>query len=191
MQYTVKPELLSRDDSLLVVVDVQEKLVPAVPAAPRVIARVRLLLEAARVLNVPVLATEQYPKGLGPTVKEIRDLLPPGVVPLEKTDFSCVPVPGFASRLMTLGREQIVVAGLEAHVCVGQTALELAAAGKRVFVPADAVASRREEDAAVALRRLERAGAVITTAEAVVFEWLRRAGTPEFKELSAVIRSIR
>lgn len=187
----MKAELLSRDDSVLVVVDVQEKLVPAVPAASRVIERVRLLLEAARLLHVPVIATEQYPKGLGLTVEPVRAALPAGTVPLEKTEFSCVPVPAFASRIMTLGRDQIVVAGLEAHVCVGQTALDLAGMGKRVFVPADAVASRREEDAAVALRRLERAGVVITTAEAVVFEWLRRAGTAEFKALSAVIRSIR
>lgn len=185
------PELLSRDDSLLVVVDVQERLVPAVPAAARVIERVRLLLEAARLLQVPVIATEQYPKGLGPTVETVRAALPPGTAPVEKADFSCMPVPEFASRIMTLGREQIVVTGLEAHVCVGQTALDLVGAGKRVFVPADAVASRRDEDAAVALRRLERAGVTVTTAEAVVFEWLRRAGTPEFKALSPRIRSIR
>lgn len=184
-------ELLSRDDSVLVVVDVQEKLVPAVPDSSRVIERAGLLLAAAGVLGVPVIATEQYPRGLGPTVEALRKALPAGCEPIEKTDFSCVPVPEFASRLMTLGRDQVVVAGLEAHVCVGQTVLDLLGAGKRVFVPADAVASRRADDAAVALRRIERAGAVVTTAEAVVFEWLRRAGTAEFKALSAVIRSIR
>jgi nicotinamidase-related amidase len=162
--------------------------VPVIHEHARMLARLDLLIHAARTLGVPVLVTEQYPQGLGPTVAAVRDALPVHE-PVVKTDFSCAGVPEFDSRLAALGRDQIVIAGIEAHVCVAQSALGLAARGGAVFVAADAVSSRRAFDAETALRRLDRAGVGVTTAEAVVFEWLRRAGTSEFKAVQQKIKA--
>lgn len=180
-------ELLDRARSVLVVIDVQEKLFPAICERERVLGRLELLIAAAGVFEIPVVLTEQYPAGLGPTVGEIRDLLPE-VRPLEKIDFSCVSSPGFCERLYELGRNQIVLAGIETHICVAQTALELDFQGERVFVAADATSSRRPIDHEVGLRRMGRAGITLTTAESVVYEWLRRAGTEEFKRLRTRLR---
>ncbi len=186
----MRTELLDRARSVLVVVDVQERLMPAIHEAPRLLRRIELLAKAARALGVPAILTEQYPQGLGPTVAAVKAALPDGVEPVVKIDFSCAGVPAFAARLAAAGREQLVLAGVEAHVCVAQTALEFVATGKRVFLVADATGSRRPEDRAVALRRIERAGVTVTTAEAVVFEWLRRAGTAEFKALQPLLKAI-
>ncbi len=185
------PGLLDRARSVLVVVDVQEKLLPAIPDRDRLLGRVALLLDAARALGVPVIATEQYPRGLGATVAVVRDALPAGTTPLEKTMFSCAAAPGFRERLAATGRDQVVLAGIEAHVCVAQTALELAADVVRtVFVAADGVASRRADDARVALDRLRGAGITLLPAESVVFEWLRDAARPEFKALQPALKAL-
>jgi nicotinamidase-related amidase len=185
----MKPELLSRERSILVVIDVQERLFPSIHQRERMLARIDLLLFAAKLMGIPVLFTEQYPKGLGPTIEEVRRALP-DFQPLTKVEFSCVPAPGFRERLSSLGRDQIVLAGIETHVCVAQTALDLASDGLAVFVAADATGSRRELDAKIAQRRLGRSGVVVTTAEAVVFEWLRRAGTEEFKALQPKLKAL-
>lgn len=182
-------DLLDRARSVLVVVDVQEKLMPHIHAAAPLQARLELLLDAAVRLGVPVIVTEQYPQGLGPTVPAIRAALPAGD-PVVKTDFSCAPVPAFRERLAAVGRSQVVLAGIEAHVCVAQTALELAGGGAAVWVVADAVGSRRPLDRDTAIERFRAAGVGVVTAESVVFEWLRRAGTPEFKALSPRIRDL-
>ncbi len=185
----MKPELLDRNRSALVLIDVQERLFPHVYEHQRVLARVDLLLSAANLMQIPILLTEQYPKGLGSTLEEIRKIIP-GVPPLTKMDFSCVPAAGFREHLTSLHREQIILAGIETHVCVAQTALDLASQGEKVFVVADATASRRPLDAQIALQRLERSGLTITTAEAVVFEWLRRAGTEEFKAIQPKLKAL-
>lgn len=183
--------LLSRDASVLVVVDVQERLAPVIHGREGLLARVELLVAAAGLLGVPVLVSEQYPQGLGRTVEAVRRALPAGTIPVEKTEFSCAPVPEFAARLAALGRTQVVLAGMETHVCVAQTALDLRSRdGGSVWVAADATGSRRPEDARIALERLRAAGVGITTAEAVVFEWLRRAGTPEFKAMQARLKAL-
>lgn len=179
--------LIVREHSLFLLVDVQERLVPAMAEATAVLANCGLLLKAADRLRVPVLASEQYPKGLGPTVPELRDLLPADSV-LVKTSFACGADPVIAGRLSTSGRGQVVVAGIEAHVCVLQTALALRAVGREVFVVADATASRRPESKTVALDRLRANAVEVVTAEMVVFEWLGRAATEEFRELSRLIR---
>jgi len=184
------PILASRDASVLLIIDVQEKLLPAIAGGEAIPPRIGLLLEAAKSMQVPVLVTEQYPQGLGPTVEAIRRELPEGVNPIEKTSFSCVPEPAFMSALTALARRQVVIAGTEAHVCVAQTALELAAGGWTVFLAADAVGSRREADREIAIERMRRSGVTVTTAEAVAFEWLRRAGTPEFKTVQRRLKSI-
>jgi nicotinamidase-related amidase len=183
------PELLDRNRSALVIIDVQERLFPRVYEHARVLARMDLLIYAAKLLQIPLLLTEQYPNGLGNTIEEIRKALPE-VLPLTKMDFSCVPAPGFKERLSSLGRDQVVLAGIETHVCVAQTALDLSSQGQKVFVVADATASRRPLDAQIALQRLDRSGLTVTTAEAVFFEWLRRAGTKEFKEIQPKLKAL-
>lgn len=182
-------ELLDRNLSVLVMIDFQEKLFPGVHDHEKVLARVDLLLTAANLLGVPVLATEQYPKGLGPTIAAIRTLAPT-LAPLAKMDFSCAPAPGFKERLSATKRRQIILTGIETHICVAQTALDLAHEGNRVFVVADATSSRRQLDADIALRRMHQSGLTILTAESVVFEWLRRAGGEEFRALQPKVKAL-
>jgi nicotinamidase-related amidase len=185
----MKSELLDRNRSALVLIDVQERLFPHVHEHDRMLARVDLLLTAAGLLGIPVLLTEQYPRGLGGTIEEIRKAIPK-LQPLEKMDFSCARAEGFPERLASFQKDQIILAGIETHICVAQTALDLSSRSERVFVVADATASRRPLDARIALQRLDRSGIVIVTAEAVVFEWLRRAGTEEFKVLQPKLKAL-
>lgn len=179
--------LLSADRSALVVVDIQERLIPVVVDAAQVIDRSRILLQAAAALNIPVLSTEQYSKGLGPTVDAIAGLLGDSLR-VEKITFSSVGEPAVMAALRAMGRDQIVLCGIEAHVCVLQTALALRQAGRNVYVVADAVSSRRPDSVALALDRMRAAGVTIVNTEMAVFEWLERAGTPVFKTLSALIK---
>lgn len=177
--------LLERAKSLLLLVDMQERLVPAMADPADVTARCGILLSAARELGVPVLASEQYPKGLGSTLPELAALAPRR---LEKLEFSAYANPAIKDELSRADRGQIVLCGVEAHVCVLQTGLELIEAGFQVFLVADAVASRRPENREVALHRVARAGATLITAEMALFEWLRSAGAPEFRAISKLIR---
>lgn len=179
--------LIEADGSCLLVVDVQARLAPAVAESEGVVANCAVLMRAAARLGVPILVSEQYPKGLGPTVEALAGLAPPGSV-LAKVAFSCLGDADYARRFAALGRPQAVIAGMEAHVCVLQTAMDVLAAGGSAFVVADAVSSRAPDNAAAALDRLAGAGATVVTTEMVVFEWLRRAATPEFKELSRLIK---
>jgi nicotinamidase-related amidase len=179
--------LMSAPASCLIVVDVQERLLPSMASPRAVVDNTAVLVKAARRLDVPVLVSEQYPRGLGATVPELAPLLAPDER-LEKLTFSCARDDGFAGRFQALGRKQAVVAGIEAHVCVLQTVEDLLAGGTEVFVVADATSSRTEANHAAAMARLREAGARVVTTEMVVFEWLAKAGTPAFKELSALIR---
>jgi nicotinamidase-related amidase len=176
--------------SQLIVVDIQEKLGSAMPekVLGRVIRNTQLLLSTASALEVPVTVTEQYPKGLGPTDGRIAGSVPASATRVEKTRFSCVGAPGFDAITGRADRPQILLTGMECHVCVLQTAMDLLAAGLQPYVVEDAVCSRKLENYENALRRLERAGVVIITAESVVFEWLRDARHPRFKEVSALVR---
>jgi nicotinamidase-related amidase len=179
-------ELLSRTESKLLIVDVQEKLVPLIANAQQMIGNCRRLVQGAKILEVPVSATEQYPKGLGSTVGPLKELF--GEIP-EKHRFSCAEALNWGTAAeQTDNRFQIVIAGIESHVCVLQTVFDLLAAGFQVFVPADAVASRGELDWKIALDRMSNGGAVITTTESVLFEWCERSGTPEFKQISQLIK---
>ena len=179
--------LLDRQRSCLLMVDVQDRLLSAMADRERLVANCAVLLKAAGRLGVPILLSEQYPKGLGPTAPALAQLVPEGPA-VEKSEFSCAAAPGYAERLKATGRDQLVVAGIEAHVCVLQTALQFRELGYPVFVVADAVSSRKPESVALALARMRDAGVEAVTTEMVLFEWLGRAGTPEFKELSALIR---
>ena len=176
------------DDSLLLLVDLQSRLAPAIDGIADLLARVRLLIEAARALSVPILATEQNPRGLGTTVPEIAALLREGEV-VHKTRFDAMGEAEMAERLAAAGRTQIIVAGSETHVCVLQTILGVKAAGYDAWIVADAVGSRRPADKAAALDRLRDAGVAVVTSEMVVFEWLDHSDRPEFRALLPAIRS--
>jgi nicotinamidase-related amidase len=179
--------LMERDKSCLLIVDVQGKLLSAMEGPEGVVGNCAILLRAAARLGIPILASEQYPKGLGPTVAELARLIPAGAV-VEKTAFSCADVPEYVERLRDLGRGQTIITGIEAHVCVLETALGLRDRGYSPFVVADGVSSRTAENKAAAIGRLRDAGVEVVTTEMVLFEWLGRAGTPEFKELSALVK---
>ena len=179
--------LIDVRDSCLIVVDVQERLAPAIADHERLICRCTVILQAARRLEVPLLASEHCPQGLGPTIAALASELGPEHR-IEKRHFSCLAEPEFRGRLDRFGCKQAVLCGAETHVCVLQTALDLQAAGTQVFLVADATGSRDPRDRDVALARLAQAGGVVVTTEMVVFEWLRRADTPAFKDLLTLIK---
>jgi nicotinamidase-related amidase len=174
---------LSPDRTALVVVDVQEAFRKVVPDFDQVARASATLIRGAEATGVPVLATEQYPSGLGATAPEVADRLPAGSRPIEKLCFSAPAAEGFDLG----GRDQAIVCGIEAHVCVNQTVLDLIAAGVEVHVVSDAVASRAEENREVGLRKAERAGAVVTSVETALFELVGAAGTDEFKAVQKLI----
>lgn len=180
--------LLSAFESQLLIVDIQEKLLPAMHDGDRVLKQTAILLEAAKALSIPVLASEQYPKGLGPTVPELKSAI--GLSSIwPKTHFSAYGEHTLREALMRDdGRKQIVIAGIESHVCVLQTALDLKEAGREVYVVADATSSRRQESVDVAFARLREADVGLVTTEMCLFEWLRHAGHAQFKKLSQLIK---
>jgi len=183
--------LLNRDKSQLLIVDVQEKLLPAVSGAERVVDRCVRLVRAARTLGIPITVSEQYPQGLGPTVAPLREALGYAGAVLEKVEFSCLKAEPLRERLHELrrqGRPQMVIGGIEAHVCVMQTAIDLEEQGFESFVVADAVSSRDKGSRRLALARLLKTGADVVDSEMVLFEWLGKAGTPEFKVLQALVK---
>lgn len=179
------PTQMTASDTALLVIDVQEKLVPKIQHAAELIRNIAFLVDGARLLDVPVSCTEQYPKGLGPTVDELAKRLPERP---DKTAFSCCAVPSVMDGFRRGARTKIVLAGIESHVCVMQTALDLLAQDFRVYLPVDAVGSRFSIDYEMALKRLEKSGATLTTAETCVFEWLGGAKHPRFKEASLLVQ---
>jgi len=179
---------LDRGDALVLLIDVQDKLARAMPAEgmARLKKNASVLLKAARRLGLPVIASEQYRKGLGDTVPELRELLV--TEPIEKLEFSCGASKPIAREILQSGRKQVIVTGMEAHVCVFQTVRDLLRGDFSVFLPQDAIVSRTEENRQVGLRLCEKAGATLTSTETVLFDLLGVAGTPEFKELAPLIR---
>lgn len=179
------PTLLSATDTALLVIDVQDKLVPKIHNAASLQRNIAFLIDCARLLNMPVLATEQYPKGLGPTVACLAERLPDRP---DKVAFTCTAVPSVVETLHREARPKLVLTGIEAHVCVLQTALDLLAQDFRVYIAADAIGSRYAIDQEYALRRLEQAGAILTTSETVAFECVGTAKHPAFKGISALVQ---
>ena len=175
---------LTTENTALVVIDVQEKLMNAMPRRTELSATIRKLVESARILQIPTLFTAQYVKGLGPVCPEVLEAAQAGtpVPPIEKLSFSCCGSADFVRAVKDLGRQRLLLCGIEAHVCVQQTAIDLMK-DHFVYVAADAVCSRRDTDHAVAIERLRDCGAVITTVESAVFELLREAGTGPFKQI--------
>jgi nicotinamidase-related amidase len=172
---------LTPQNSALVVIDVQEKLMNVMPRRAEALASIQKLIGAARILKLPTLVTAQYIKGVGPVCAEIVKATP-GVTPIEKLAFSCCGSEEFMRAVKDLRRQRIILCGIEAHVCVQQTAIDLMK-DYFVYVVADAVCSRHRHDHKVAIERLRDCGAVITTVESTVFELLREAGTAQFKQV--------
>ena len=192
MQPDQNMTLLSATDTVLVVVDVQERLVPAVLERDRIVWNTRRLIDGAKLFDVPVVVTEQYPKGLGPTMPELIAALPEGTPVMEKKSFSACLVPEFLDALQRRkGVRKVLLTGMETHVCILQTALDLLSLGYEVHLVADAVGSRFASDDDIALRRLESSGVLLTTAESVLFQWCRSAAAPQFKAVSRLVREER
>lgn len=186
------PGLSDAASAVLVVIDIQERLCGAMPGKVlnRVVQNTRMLLGAANRLGLPVIHTEQYPRGLGGTDPRILEVLPSGAVAIEKTRFSCAEVTEFEARIAALpDRRELIFTGMEAHVCVLQSAFDFSARGYTVRVVEDAICSRRLEDYQNALNRLRCHGVDVVTSESVAFEWLRDARHPEFKPISQLLRS--
>lgn len=173
---------LEAERSLVLIVDIQEKLAPVIVDSQQLLQAALWVLEVALQLKVPILATEQYPQGLGLTVPALRALLPDDAI-FSKIHFSALREPHIQQAIASQQRRQIIVIGAESHVCVLQTALDLLSSGYQVFVVAAAVGSRNSNDKELALSRLQQAGASIVSLEMLAFEWLNKAGTTEFKKL--------
>ncbi|MFN3148588.1 isochorismatase family protein [Bremerella sp.] len=177
------PLLMNPSNTVLLVIDMQEKLLPSIPENDRIVWNARRLLDGAEILGVAALGTEQYRKGLGATVEPLAAKL--GEMPDKLHFSSCQSI---ATKLEELNRPKILMAGIEAHVCVQQTALDLLSLGYDVYLATDAVGSRFSHDYEIALRRMESTGVTLTTTEAALFEWCREAGTPQFKQISQLVR---
>jgi nicotinamidase-related amidase len=179
------PELMGREDSALLVVDVQEKLISLIEDHQRIVWNSRRLLDAAGALGVPIAATEQYPERLSPTVPALKERI--GHAP-DKLCFSACVCGEIFEQWKNDNRYRVLVCGIEAHVCILQTVLDLAAAGFEPYVAVDAVGSRYRVDQETAQRRMESAGVILTTTETAMFEWCRTAEAPEFKKISALAK---
>jgi nicotinamidase-related amidase len=182
---------MHRDRSQLLIVDLQEKVAPAVRNADEVVEVCSRLVAIAGRLGVPVTVSQHYPKGLGPSVEMLRNALTEDAAVLDKMHFSCMADDALRHRFDALrdyGRGQVVIAGIEAHVCVGQTALDLIADGFEVYIAADGVSSRSSRSRILSLKRIRQAGGFVVDSEMVMFEWLEKAGTPEFKDLIGLLK---
>ena len=186
---STKSLLCDANSSALLIIDIQTHLTAVMPL--KVLARLKnntsLLIKAADTLNIPILATEQYPKGLGPLEPEIVEILPKETVRFEKTCFSCVGADNFLEKLKSSGKKQIILLGLEAHVCVLQTAIDLLVNDYQVFVVADGICSRHRENYEASLLRMRQSGIITCNAESVLFEWLRDSKNEHFKTLSDLV----
>jgi nicotinamidase-related amidase len=181
------PNLLRKDDTLLVIVDIQTKLLNVTFDKERLVSSCRKLIEACKLLEIPMVMTEQYPQGMGPTDPRILEVLG-NEKAVEKLSFSCCGVDDFNRKVSTFGKKQIVVMGIEAHVCILQTVHDLLHRGYSVYVPYDGVGSRKEGDYRNALGRMRQAGAVIGSVESAVFELMESADNPSFKKISRLIK---
>lgn len=193
MPFTLAPfeYLPDRESCALLVIDIQERLCSVMPepVLPGMLRNTRILIETAREMNIPIVLSEQYPKGLGPTVSEVRAVLPEGQAPITKQVFSCCKEPGFEPVLFEdLAMKSFILCGMETHVCVLQTALDLLQRDRRVYVAADAVISRFKLNWKYGLNVMRQAGAVIGTTELFAFGLLGTSGTDEFKRIQKLIK---
>lgn len=180
--------MLNIEDSALVIIDIQEKLVKAAKDGNKTAENMIKTAKAAHILSVPVIATEQYPKGLGSTVEELKNALSDDTLIIEKSAFSALSESAFKEKINLLGKKQIVIGGIEAHICVLQTAADLIKEGYEVYVLKDASSSRRENEFNTGIELLKQYGAKITCVEITIFEWLKTSKHPKFKEVQALIK---
>ncbi|MDR1732051.1 MAG: hydrolase [Synergistaceae bacterium] len=174
---------LRRENTVFLMIDIQERLLPSISGAEEIVQNSVRLVKAAETMALPLLWTEQYPKGIGPTVKEISSVLPAGASPFEKTAFSCCDEPGFMEKVRTFGRPSIVIFGIETHICILSTVMDLLKEGYGVVAVADACGSRNVRNHDIALRAVQSRGALVVPVETVVYQLLGVSGTPEFKTL--------
>ena len=177
---------LDKDNCVLMVIDIQEKLVPAMQKVHKVIKNTRTLIATAKEFNIPIITTEQYPKGLGKTVTELQSLVDPNYL-FEKVSFTAY-TPQVKGLLQSLNKKKIIIVGMETHVCVFQTIRDLLTDGYEVFLACDAVCSRKKTNYKNAISLISNMGAVVTNTETIIFDLLKEAGTPEFKALSKLIK---
>lgn len=181
------PNMLDKENSLLLIIDVQEKLVNTLDKQI-VVTRTATLAKAAKILGIPIITTQQYPQGLGLTVEQVSENFTPGTKIIDKTSFSAVKAEGFLETLKSFNKKQIVICGIETHVCVHQSAADLITEGFEVYVAKDACASRNKYEFKQGIERMQSNGAQITCLEIILFEWLRDAKNPNFKEIQALIK---
>ena len=174
--------------TVVTLIDMQERLCSAIAESAEILPRIKVLIEAAKTLGIPIVATEQYPRGLGSTLGELKEILPPETKYLEKTAFSCFGAEAYRRETAKTSAKTMVIAGVEAHVCVLQTALDAVERGYAVYVPGDCVASRRASDKDAALACMRSAGIHVVTSEMLIFFLLRDASHPAFKTISGIIR---
>jgi nicotinamidase-related amidase len=182
--------LLERRRAALAVIDMQEAFRSIIPDFTELTERIVLLVQSAKLLSVPIIVTEQYPKGLGRTVQEIAEHFPEGLEPIEKLSFSACGVQEFDTRLREHHIEQVILCGIEAHICVSQTAHDLLQNGYQVHLLGDAISTRLPRNRGVAINKMEKSGAMISSIEMALFE-LCPAGTPEFKQMQALVKTLK
>jgi nicotinamidase-related amidase len=182
------PHLLHPDNALLVVIDMQEPFLRAIFERERVLTNVTALLQAINVLRIPIISTTQYAERMGSVVPEVRKFLPPLLPPFDKMTFSCFADQAFASEIQRSGRRQIILCGVESHICVSQTAHDLVAAGLQVHVAVDAVSSRTEANWRLGMDKMRQGGVILASVESALYELLHEAGTPEFREVLQIIK---
>jgi nicotinamidase-related amidase len=185
------PSILDQRRAALAVIDMQEAFRPMIEGFAEYAQRIALLVQACRTLNVPIIVTEQYPKGLGRTVAEIGAHLPEDLTPLEKLSFSACGVQEFDTQLRERHAEQVIVCGIEAHICVSQTVHDLLRLGYQVHLASDAIAARLPHNRAAALQKMTASGALISSVEMAVFEWCGQAGTAEFKQIQTLVKELK
>lgn len=176
-----------KENSLGLIIDMQERLLPHIYHSEEIISNTGICIEGLKLLDIPLLSTEQYRKGLGPTVQELQNKIEV-FNPIEKMTFSCCDEPGFLSQLKSMNKGQLIICGIEAHVCILQTTIDLIHAGYQPVVIEDCISSRKNNDKIIAVERMRQEGAIITTYESVLFEIARISGTDSFKAISRLVK---
>ncbi|OGL42143.1 MAG: hypothetical protein A2043_11470 [Candidatus Schekmanbacteria bacterium GWA2_38_9] len=179
--------IINKNDTALVIVDVQEKLYPYVENKDEIKNKIIKLLKTAKLFSIPVVITEHYPKGLGKTIDEIANVIKEIPI-IEKVTFSCCGSGDFGFSMKSIGKKEIIVCGIETHICVAQTVFDLLENGFKIFVMADGVSSRNSVDHDIAIERMKTEGAVISTTEAIMYELMENAGTPLFKKFLKLVK---
>ncbi|MEM2431080.1 MAG: hydrolase [Candidatus Bathyarchaeia archaeon] len=180
--------LISREEAALIIIDVQEKLFPLVYERDKILDNIRKLIRFAKIIGIPIILTEQYPRGLGSTIPEVKELIPE-IQPIEKVEFSCFGSEKFKALLRDLNVKALIITGIETHICIAQTSIEGLSNGYKSCVVIDATSSRNPEDKSAALERMIQSGVIIASTEMIIYELLKTAGTREFREVLKLIKS--